>query len=503
MADEEVTPLVETYTTNYGWTKPEIGASADAWGGMLNTDLDGIDSTVKSVSTVANAAQTSSQVDAKIAAAAYVLPTASTTILGGVKVDGTTITVAGGVISGTPSSGPPVTISATAPASPQAGALWWDSVGGQLYTFYNDGNSSQWVVAVNAAASLLPASTTVLGAVKVDGTSIQAATDGTISTVLIPMGDNRLINGDMRIDQRNGGASGTANGYTVDRWACGLSPVGKLTWGQNLTAIAGPSGFPYYFGAQSSSAYTPAASDLFELVQYLEGDAVSDFAWGTASAQPVTLSFWTRCTLTGTFSGAISNYAFNRAYPFTFSIPTANTWTKIVVTVPGDTAGTWVMSGNGGAVSIIFDLGSGATYRGTAGAWTATGYVGVTGSVRVISTNGAQFYVTGVKLEIGSTATPFNRQSLAKSLADCQRYYQGNSVQWGGYSVSGNIFYTPISLQTIMRATPTVVLSSQSYGAASGAATGIVSNTVLSFSATSTATGTSWAQLNFTASAEL
>ena len=108
--------------------------------------------------------------------------------------------------------------------------MWWDSVGGQLYLWYNDGNSSQWVVAVNAANLLTPASTTTLGGVKVDGTTIKAAPDGTISTTVVPMGDNRLINGDMRIDQRNGGASGTALGYTVDRWYFVGSLVGKGTW---------------------------------------------------------------------------------------------------------------------------------------------------------------------------------------------------------------------------------------------------------------------------------
>ena len=194
MADDDDPKAGELVTANYGWTKPTVGASDDQWGGYLNADLDGIDSVVHGIDT----------------RPAYVLPVASTTVLGGAKVDGMTIHAApDGTLSGTPSSGPPVTISATAPASPQVGALWWDSVGGQLYTFYNDGNSSQWVIAVNAGAFLQPASTTVLGGVKVDGTTIKAAVDGTISAPIF-MGDNRIINGDMRIDQRNNGASGTA-----------------------------------------------------------------------------------------------------------------------------------------------------------------------------------------------------------------------------------------------------------------------------------------------------
>ena len=120
----------------------------------------------------------------------------------------------------TPTIPPGTVVSDTAPASPQVvGQEWFDGVSGQLYVWYDDGNSGQWVIAVNAAASLLPASTTVLGGVKVDGTTIKAAPDGTISTTVVPMGDNRIINGDMRIDQRNGGASGTAlNAFPADRW---------------------------------------------------------------------------------------------------------------------------------------------------------------------------------------------------------------------------------------------------------------------------------------------
>ena len=231
MADEE--PRTgELKTINYGWTKPTVGASDDAWGDYLNTDLDGIDSTVKSVSTVASAAQTSGQVDAKIAAAAYVLPTASTTVLGGVKVDGDNnprrrrrdafrhaVERAAGHY----------------PRHAAAGTAGGRAVvgfgrGSALHLFYNDGNSSQWVIAVNAAASLLPASTTVLGGVKVDGTTIKAAADGTISAPIF-MGDNRIINGDMRIDQRNNGASGmTINIYTVDRWKYLATQAAKFNW---------------------------------------------------------------------------------------------------------------------------------------------------------------------------------------------------------------------------------------------------------------------------------
>jgi hypothetical protein len=275
-------------------------------------------------------------------------------------------------------------------------------------------------------------------------------------TPVVAMGDNRLINGDMRIDQRNNGASGTAFGYTVDRWKYAGTQSGTRAW---RGISFGPPSFPYSLSFAATAAYTPLTSDYFMLQQAIEADAVSDFAWGTASAQPVTLSFWVQSSLTGTFGGAIYNYAGTRSYPFTYSIPTANTWVRIVLTVPGDTAGTWVMAGNAGSMWLDFDLGAGATYRAAAGAWASGLYFGATGSINVVATASAVFYVTGVKLEIGSTATPFNRQSLAKSMADCQRYYQqiggvGNSIGIQGVAAAASTWSCTVGYTT-MRAAPT------------------------------------------------
>ena len=509
MADDE--RAGEAVTANYGWTKPNVMGSDDQWGGYLNADLDGIDTTVKSVSTVANAAYPASNPAGYITAAAipapYVLPTASTTVLGGVKVDGSTITISGGTISGTPSSGPPVTISDTAPVGPQVGALWWDSVKGQLFTFYNDGNSSQWVIAVNAAASLLPASTTVLGGVKVDGTTIQAAVDGTISTTVVPICDNRIINGDMRIDQRNNGANGSASGYTVDRWQYFGAQAGKFSWQRNAGSATTPAGFPYYFGFVSSTAYASLVADYFFLNQNVEADFVSDFAWGTASAQPITLQFWAWSSLTGTFSGAIANAANTRCYAFTYSIPVTNTWTKIVLTIPGDTGGTWALSGNGAAFGLQFDLGSGSTRRGPSGVWTTVAggntYIGATGAVSVVGTLNATFFLTGVKLEVGSVATPYNRQSLAKSMADCQRYYQTGSAGWWGYGGAGAAIGGYIPFPVSMRAAPTINTSAGVYTNCSGLALQAATISGVYFQSAATALGSSGLNFNYTNSAEL
>jgi len=273
------------------------------------------------------------------------------------------------------------------------------------------------------------------------------------------MGDNRIINGDMRIDQRNGGAPGTLGGYTVDRWVYGATQPGKVqSWGQ---AGGGPTGFGYCLNVTSSSAYTSLAADLFYLTQAIEADMVSDFVWGTANAQPVTLSFWAYSSKTGAFSGAIGNYAQTRSYPFSYNISTASVWTKFGITIPGDTSGTWVMSGNGGSVAVYFDLGGGTTGRAAAGAWRAGAFSGVTGAQSIMNTNGASYGLTGVKLEIGSTATPYNRQSLAKSMADCQRYYQqlggavASDMLLQGYGSAGGLAVSSTIGISAMRAAPT------------------------------------------------
>jgi hypothetical protein len=272
-----------------------------------------------------------------------------------------------------------------------------------------------------------------------------------------PINSNRIINGDMRIDQRNNGATFNGqNSYLVDRWLY-IAPAGanQFNWSRNLNNINGPIGFPYYLGAQSNSAHTALATETFYLEQRIEADMVSDFAWGTPQAQPITLSFWIYSSLTGAFSGAILNMAGTRSYPFSFSAPIANTWTKIIITIPGDTGGAWVMSSNAAAIRVAFDYGCGATYRGSVGAWTSTPYFGVTGAVSVNGTSAAILYLTGVKLEIGSVTTPYNRQSPAKSQADCERYFRWIifNMEWQAGAAGS---YMMQSIPLSMRAAPTM-----------------------------------------------
>jgi len=240
---------------------------------------------------------------------------------------------------------------------------------------------------------------------------------------------NRIINGAMAIDQRNAGASvtPTATGtYGVDRWCGILSAASKFSMQQSTTA---PSNYKNSVLITSLSAYSVGAGDYFSFLQLIEGNNIVDLGWGTATAQSVTLSFWVRSSLTGTFGGALRNNASNRSYPFTYTINAANTFEQKTITIAGDTTGTWENSTNCG-IQVGFGLGVGSTYSGTAGSWAAANYVSATGATSVVGTNGATFYITGVQLEKGATATSFDYRPYGTELALCQRYLPA----WSGSS---------------------------------------------------------------------
>ena len=269
---------------------------------------------------------------------------------------------------------------------------------------------------------------------------------------------NRIINGDMRIDQRNNGASVTPYfAYTLDRWYGLTTQTGKFSVQQNAGAVTPPSGFTNYLGVTSASAYSVVSGDTFAILQKVEGFNFSDLAWGTASAATVTLSFWVRSSLTGTFGGSLQNSAANRAYPFIYTISAANTWEQKIVTIAGDTTGTWVGSTNGVGVVLNFGLGSGSTFSGTAGAWAAGNIVQPTGTVSVVGTSGATFFITGVQLEAGTVASPFERRDYGRELMMCQRYlpvWNANSV-FGGHAYSSSGFYAYLPFAVSPRVAPT------------------------------------------------
>jgi len=279
---------------------------------------------------------------------------------------------------------------------------------------------------------------------------------------------NRILNGSMVIDQRNSGSSVTANDgvFPVDRFSFSMTQSSKGTGQQNQGSVTPPVGFSNYLGFTSSSAYSVLSSDQFAIRQYIEGFNTSDLGFGTANAKTITLSFQVYSSLTGTFGGALQNNAANRSYPFTYSIPTANTWTSISITIAGDTTGTWIGATNGTGLRVFLSLGMGSTYSGTAGSWAGANYQSATGATSVVGTNGATFYITGVQLEVGSIATGYEYRQFGQEIALCQRYcvkYGNdginaayNKLPTSGYTQSGTTAIVVFNLGTPMRTTPSI-----------------------------------------------
>jgi hypothetical protein len=295
---------------------------------------------------------------------------------------------------------------------------------------------------------------------------------------------NRIINGACVISQRWGTSAVSdatnTNPYTVDRWSFYGDPASKVTLQQNQDSVTPPVGFINYMGLTSSSAYTPAAGDSFRFQQIIEGLNVADLAWGTASAKTVTLSFWVRSSLTGTFGGALSNSALNRSYPFSYTINAANTWEYETITIAGDTTGTWLTT-NGNGIRVFLDVGCGSTTKGPAGAWASAFYAGVTGGTNVVATNGATFQFTGVQLEVGSTATSFDYRPYGTELQLCQRYFSKSFSQTvvpadgiNTYTVIGtptntsDLITQAIYFPVTMRTAPTITFFRGSVIATSG-----------------------------------
>jgi hypothetical protein len=273
---------------------------------------------------------------------------------------------------------------------------------------------------------------------------------------------NRIINGDMVVDQRNNGASVTPSAlfeqYTLDRWVYTFDTASRMSIQRNAGSVTPPAGFTNYLGATTVSAYSVTSGNFLCITQKIEGFNIADLAWGTANARTVTLSFWVRSSLTGTFGGSLRNSDSNRSYPFSYTISSANTWTQISITIPGDTSGTWATT-NGIGLQVHFGLGIGSLYSGTAGSWATANFLSSTGATSVVGTNGATFYITGVQLERNTTATPFEWIPYGQELMLCQRYcYVGTGANCfvGGAAQNANNIYIKYVLPVIMRATPTL-----------------------------------------------
>jgi hypothetical protein len=308
---------------------------------------------------------------------------------------------------------------------------------------------------------------------------------------------NRLINGGMTIDQRNNGASVTPttlySQYTLDRWTFNGSQASKASVQQDAGGVTPPAGFTDYLGITSLSAYSVGASDFFALNQYVEGFNTADLGFGASGASAVTLSFWVRSSLTGTFGGNLSNSANNRNYVFSYTISSANTWEQKSVTIPGDTTGTWLKT-NGAGFQLGLCIGSGSNFTDTAGAWYGSAKYAPTGQTSVVGTNGATFYVTGVQLEKGSTATSFDYRPYGTELNLCYRYCyrqaRSTSDEIGiGVRQGGEYIKWPVVIPVTMRAAPTWLNPPTSYVTTNLSASGQITSYNFSAAALYTISG--------------
>jgi hypothetical protein len=280
---------------------------------------------------------------------------------------------------------------------------------------------------------------------------------------------NRIINGDMRIAQRGTAAVTAAFAFSVDRFVAVNSSNGTYSAQQSSVT---PAGFNNSLLVTITAAQTAGSGNL-SIAQNIEGFNIADFGWGSATAQAVTLSFWVRSSATGTFGGVIRNNDSTRSYPFTYTISAADTWEYKTVPISGDTTGTWATTNLKGA-EVRFSLFAVSSSQQAAGDWFAGNATGATGQTQLASTNGATFYITGVQLEAGSVATPFERRPFGTELALCQRYFEksfqsdtapaqsaGNlgAVTFGQIvAASTAATTTPVFYTTTKRATPTVVI---------------------------------------------
>jgi hypothetical protein len=245
----------------------------------------------------------------------------------------------------------------------------------------------------------------------------------------------------------------------------------------------------------SSSAYTVGSGEVFVIRQNIEGFNTADLGWGAAGAASITLSFWVRSSLTGTFGGSVQNSASNRSYPFTYTINSANTWEKETITIAGDTSGTWIGATNGIGLRVNFGLGVGSTFSGTAGAWAGSDLDSATGATSVVGTNGATFYLTGVQLERGSTATSFDYRDYGREIMMCQRYYEVLIAGIGTYGMvftqyNGTNWWQQWDFKVTKRGSATISLGSGATATGGIVYIGGVDNTWMSNTSASTITNT-------------
>jgi hypothetical protein len=279
------------------------------------------------------------------------------------------------------------------------------------------------------------------------------------SSALLPAGlgfRNKIINGDMRINQRAATITGSASQQLVtDRWSV-YNNAGTVTFQQSTIA---PPGYTHSLLATVTATGSYSTSDYTMVTQFIEGFNTADLAWGTASAKPVVVSFWVRSSVVGTYTVALQNNAQSRSYISTYTINSANTWEQKIIYIPGETTGSW-STDNSTGVRIWFGIGLGTSWDTTAGVWQPTNSYSVSGSVDFSANAGATFAITGVQLEANTQPTPFEQRPIGVELELCQRYYiQNNELFVASCTTTFNNSYSQtITYPTKMRAAPTLTV---------------------------------------------
>ena len=290
---------------------------------------------------------------------------------------------------------------------------------------------------------------------------------------------NMIINGAMQINARQQGTltiNSSSSQYPCDRWVC-RGEGGSKAYTIEKTSIASSGrGVRNALKVVSSQAASVSSHDIFNVRQNIEGFNIQRLNLGEAGCASMTLSFTCYSSVAGTHSGAIQNSAQNRSYPFTYTLA-QNTWTDVKITIPPITSGSF-NEDTGVGLRVVFDMGSGSAFRGTANQWNSAQNEGATGAVRILETNGATWWVSKVQLEEGTVATPFEKRLVADEIKECERYYQRYGAQRHMWmtNVNGSDHRKMVYFPTTMRAAPSMNLYDQSVDGSSVSAHAVTPN---------------------------